>query len=165
MRNQKKIININSRKYDGKIHRSWKAEFIEQKNSLITFVGEFDQEVIHTHLGVIRRGTVSYEYYWLNRWYNIFRFHEPDGSLRNFYCNINMPPTFENDIINYVDLDVDILVWKDFSFEVLDLEEFKENSIKFNYSQEIYKETFKSLEELKTMIEKRLFPFSDFILE
>jgi len=78
--NQKKIT-INSRKFDGKIHRSWQAESIAQKDSLLIFVGEFDKEVKHSHLGVIRRGTISYEYYWLDRWYNVFRFHEPDGDL------------------------------------------------------------------------------------
>lgn len=159
------MITINSRKFDGKIHRSWKAEFIEQRNSLLTFVGDFEQEVKHSHLGIIRRGTVSYEFYWLDRWYNVFRFHEPDGDLRNFYCNVNMPPTFEDGVLNYVDLDIDILVWKDFSFEILDMDEFEENSFKFNYSREIHNEVNKSLEELKNMIKNKLFPFSDIILE
>lgn len=165
MIDQNKIITINSRKVNGNIHRSWKAELIGQKDSLLTFVGEFEQEVKHLHLGVIRRGTVSYEFYWLDRWYNVFRFHEPDGNLRNFYCNVNMPPTFEDGVLNYVDLDIDILVWKDFSFEILDIDEFEENSSKFNYSQEIHNKVNKSLEELKNMIKNKLFPFSDIILE
>ena len=70
-----------------------------------------------------------------------------------------MPPTFKNGVLDYVDLDIDILVWKDFSFEILDLDEFKENSVKFNYSQKIQNEAKKSLEELKNMIKNRLFPF------
>ncbi len=162
MINQNKIVTINSRKFDGNIHRSWKAEFIKKKDSLLTFVGEFEQEVKHSHLGVIRRKTVSYEFYWLDRWYNIFRFHEPNGDLRNFYCNLNMPPTFERDVLDYVDLDIDVLVWSDYSFEILDLDEFEENSINFNYSQEIHNQVRKSLEELKTMIANRVFPFSAF---
>lgn len=162
MINQDKIFTINSRKYDGKIHRTWNAKFIKQENLLLTFVGEFEKEITHSHLGVIRRGTVSYEFYWLDRWYNIFRFHEPNGDLRNFYCNINMPPTFINGILDYVDLDIDILVWNDYSFEILDVDEFEENSVKFKYSLEIQNEVHKSLAELKNMIENKLFPFVDF---
>ena len=161
MIDQNKIVTVNSRKFDGKIHRSWKAEFIGRKDSLLTFVGEFESEVKHSHLGVIRRGTMSYEFYWLERWYNIFRFHEPNGDLRNFYCNINMPPTFEKGILDYVDLDIDVLVWKDYSFEILDLDEFEENSIKFKYSLEIHDKVQKALEELKRMIEKKSFPFGE----
>ena len=162
MAQQHKTVTINSRKFDGNIHRCWKAEFVNRKDSLLTFVGEFDKEINHPYLGVIRRKTVSYEFYWLDRWYNIFRFHEPNGDLRNFYCNVNMPPTFESGVLNYVDLDIDILVWKDFSFEILDLDEFEENSFKFNYSQEVHNEVYLSLAELKKMIERKLFPFDHF---
>ncbi len=135
---------------------------IKQENFLLTFVGEFDKEIDHPHLGVIRRGTISHEFYWLDRWYNVFRFHEPDGKLRNFYCNINMLPTFEKKILNYVDLDIDVLVWKDFSFEILDLDEFEENAVKYHYSPQVYDKANESLAELIVMIEKKSFPFSRF---
>ena len=162
MAQKRKKITINSRKFDGNIHRSWKAELIEQKDSLLVLVGEFDREIKHAHLGVIRRGTISYEYYWLDRWYNIFRFHEPDGELRSFYCNVSLPPTYENGVLDYVDLDIDVLVWKDFSLVVLDLDEFAENAEKYRYPTEVFDKAKESLAELKVMIEKKLFPFSSF---
>ena len=127
-------ITINSRKFDGKIHRSWKCKLVERKDSLLVFVGEFEEEVSHPKLGLIRRGTVSYEYYWLDRWFNIFRFHEPDGRLRNFYCNINAPPEFDGTTLHFIDLDVDILVSPNMSFQVLDEDEFNVNALRFNYS-------------------------------
>lgn len=155
-----KIVTINSRKFDGRIHRSWTAKLLEKKDSLLCFVGEFDHEIKHSHLGVIKRGTLSYEFYWLNRWYNVFRFDEPDGGLRNFYCNLSMPPIFKNDVLDYVDLDVDVLIWQDFSYQILDLEEFEENSAKFNYPKKVHDKADKSLIRLIKMIEKRSFPFS-----
>ena len=157
------LSTINARKFDGKIHRSWKAELLEQNESLLLFVGVFEKEVEHINLGVIRRGTISYEYYWLDRWYNVFRFHEPNGDLRNYYCNINMQPTYENNVLDYVDLDIDMLVWKDFSFNILDVDEFNENSIKYNYSEEIKNKVFKNLSELKQLMELRQFPFDEVI--
>jgi protein associated with RNAse G/E len=158
--NGEKIITINSRKFDNTIHKSWKAELIERDNSLLVFVGKFEKEVKHSNLGVIRRGTISYEFYWLNRSYNIFRFHEPDGDLRNFYCNVNLPPTFENDVLDYIDLDVDILVWKDFQYEILDLEEFEENAGKYNYSENLKQTVATSVKELINLIENRKYPFN-----
>lgn len=153
------IVVINSRKFDGIIHRSWNARLIEQRSSLLLFVGEFEKEVSHPFLGVIRCGTVSYEFYWLDRWYNVFRFHEPDGSLRNFYCNVNMPPEFQNDVLDYVDLDIDVLVWKDFSHQILDVEEFEENAKNFSYTENLRKQVRTSLSELSYLIENRIFPF------
>ncbi len=160
----KKEIIINALKYDGQIHRSWKAELIEQKDNLLIFVGEFEKEVSHPQLGVIRRATLSYEYYWLNRWYNIFRFHEPEGNLRNFYCNINLPPKFENGILSYIDLDIDILVWQNFSFEILDMDEFEENSRRYSYPNSVITKCRTTLEELQNLIKSRQFPF-DFVEE
>lgn len=158
MKNSK--VTINTRKLDGKIHRSWKADLIEKKDSLLTFIGEFESEVNHSELGVIGRGTVSYEYYWLDRWYNVFLFKEPNGDFRNFYCNVNMPPTFENNVLNYIDLDIDILVWKDFSYEVLDEDEFKENAELYNYSEELKQKVFENVSILTKMIENKEFPFN-----
>lgn len=153
------IVQINARKFDNKIHRSWKCKIIERRNSLLVFVGEFAEEIIHKDLGIIKRGTISYEYYWLNRWYNIFRFHEPDGNLRNFYCNVNAPPIFEDGILDYIDLDIDVLVLKDYSYQVLDVEEFEYNSVKYKYPENVIEKAKKSLDELICKIEKRRFPF------
>lgn len=159
MQNSKNTVTVNSRKFDGTIHKSWTANLLDRKESLLSFVGEFDEEVTHRHLGVIRRGTLSYEFYWLDGWFNVFRFHEPDGSLRNFYCNINMPPKFESGILDYVDLDIDILVWRDFSREILDADEFAENSDKYNYPTEIKSKVAESMKKLIEMVENREFPF------
>src|SRR5215210_5537237 len=86
------LWTINSRKYDQSIRRSWQCRLLQQSGRLFVFEGVFDLDVQHDDLGIIRRGSVSYEYYWLDRWYNVFRFHEPEGQLRNYYCNINTPP-------------------------------------------------------------------------
>ena len=155
----KKNVIINARKFDGEIHRSWNCELIEQTGSLLMFVGEFKDEITHSELGIIRPGTVSYEYYWLDRWYNIFRFHEPEGRLRNFYCNINSPPTFEAGVLDYVDLDIDLLVSENFQIKVLDLEEFEINAKKFGYTKHTIEKAQTSLAELIDLARQRKFPF------
>ncbi|HEX8248623.1 MAG TPA: DUF402 domain-containing protein [Pyrinomonadaceae bacterium] len=159
MTDRNSFITINSRKFDGRIHRSWQAELLEETEEFYLLVGEFDSEVKHPKLGVIGRGTISYEYYWKNEWYNVFRFHEPRGDLRNFYCNINRPPQLADGVLDYIDLEIDILVWSDFSFEILDLDEYEENDRKFNFSNEIKRKVDESLNKLLEMIQKKAFPF------
>lgn len=152
-------ITINSRKFDGAIRRSWSCSFVAQEGSLLTFVGEFDSDVQHDHLGFIRRGTLSYEYYWLDRWYNVFRFYGPEGVLRNYYCNINVPPKFEQNILDYVDLDLDVLVWPDRRIDILDREELERNAEKYGYSAEIRKKIEDGLTEILLLIKDGVFPF------
>lgn len=153
-------VLVNSRKIDNQIHRSWNAQIVGQDNLSIILYGEFEEEIKHPHLGVIRRGTKSFEYYWFNRWYCIFKFCEPDGSFRNFYCNINQPPKLENNTLDYIDLDIDVIVWKDFRQQILDLDEFESNAIKYQYPIHIVKKSLKSLQELLELIDKRQFPFN-----
>lgn len=135
---------------------------IERNDTLLIFLGKFNETVSHPDLGVIAKGTFSYEYYWLDRWYNIFRFHEPHGRFRNWYCNVNMPPVFRNSVLDYVDLDIDILVWPDWRTEVLDRDEFESNAIQFDYADEVRNGAESAVRELLAMIKKRVFPF-DFV--
>jgi protein associated with RNAse G/E len=154
-----KIVTVNSRKFDGSLRRCWQCKLVDEKEDYLTLVGKFEKEINHDHLGIIRPGTVSYEFYWKKRWYNVFRFHEPEGNLRNFYCNINQPPVFSRDVMDYIDLDIDVLVWKDFSYQILDLDEYEENAAKYNYPIELKNRVQQSLEELLDFINDRNFPF------
>ena len=153
-------VTINSRKFDGRIHRSWKASLVKRDGSLLLFVGKFEREVNHPDLGVIKCGTISYEHYWLDRWYNIFRFHEPDGEFRNFYCNISMPTKFEDNAVDYVDMDIDVLVNRDLTYLVLDRAEFEENIVKYQYPDETIRMARSSLKELLILIRSGEFPFN-----
>lgn len=153
------IVTINSRKYDGRIRRSWTCRFVEQKDSLLVFEGEFELDVTHPDLGHITAGTRSLEYYWLDRWYNVFRFFEPTGEFRNLYCNINMPPRLEDGVLDYVDLDIDVLVWPNGKRAILDLEEFEQNSMRFGYTNETQYFAKAGLDSVIHKIDECEFPF------
>ncbi|MFZ1699603.1 MAG: DUF402 domain-containing protein [Pyrinomonadaceae bacterium] len=145
-------ITVNARKYDGSIRRSWMAGIVSQTDKLIVAEGRFETDVLHNDLGLVRKGTVSFEYFWTNRWYNIFRFHEPDGALRNYYCNVAMPAVLKGDTLVFVDLDIDVVVWPDSRVDILDRDDFTENSIKFGYPAEVIKRAEESLTALLELI-------------
>ncbi len=152
-------VPIRSLKYDGSVRRTWKADLIEQTTSLYTFLGKFDETVDHPDLGRIEKGTLSYEYFWPDRWYNVFRFHEPDGQLRNWYCNVGMPPILEEGALSYVDLDVDILMWPTGVPIILDEDEFRINAARYAYSADVLLEVENAKQELLEIIANCEFPF------
>jgi protein associated with RNAse G/E len=152
-------VSVRVMKYDRALHRSWRAKLLRREASLLVLDAAFEEEVRHPQLGLIRRGTVSIEYYWLDRWYNVFRFLEPDGGLRNFYCNVNMPPEFEGGVLSYVDLDMDIVVSPALSYEILDMDEFEINAEKYKYPEDVRARAHHAIEELLALIEARAFPF------
>ncbi|MDX6612911.1 MAG: uncharacterized protein QOD75_2097 [Blastocatellia bacterium] len=153
-------VTVNVQKFDGSAHRSWHADIVSREGPLIILDGEFAETVDHELLGRITQGTRSLEYYWLDRWFNVFRFLEDSGALKNFYCNINLPPVLNQGVLCYIDLDIDVLVEPDFSYRVVDTEEFEANVIRLNYPAEVQKGAKESLAELLSLIETRQFPFA-----
>jgi protein associated with RNAse G/E len=154
-------ITVQVAKYDGVEHRRWPALLAEQTGSLLVLDAVFEEDVEHDLLGKVASGTISIEYYWLDRWYNVFRFSDRDGNVQNFYCNVAMPPSFDGRVLSYVDLDIDVLVKPDFSYRVLDLDDFEENASRYRYSAEVQEKAHAALAELISLIETRSFPFDN----
>jgi protein associated with RNAse G/E len=154
-------ITVRVLKYDGAEYRRWNARLARREGSLLVLDAEFEFDVQHQLLGDIQRGTRTIEYYWLDRWYNVFRFLKTDGSTRLYYCNVNMPPKLEDEVLTYIDLDIDILVQPDLYYQVLDLEEFAANTGRYGYSEEVKRQADAAVDELISVIQKREFPFGE----
>jgi len=152
---------INARKFDGSIHRSWTAELIDENTELLVLVGTFENEVNHPDLGHIPVGTISREFYWKNRNFNVFRFESPDGAFMFFYCNINLPPVLENHVLDYVDLDIDLLVRGRADVKVLDEDDFEHNRKALGYGEDIVEIARSAVAELQEMISVGSFPFEE----
>jgi protein associated with RNAse G/E len=138
-------------KYDGREHRTWRARLAKQAGPLVVLDAVFAEEVEHDLLGRIASGTISKEFYWLDRWYNVFRFSD------RFYCNVAEPPRFDGSTLTYVDLDIDILVEQDFSYQILDLEDFES----YPYPAEVKQKARQAIAELISLVEARSFPFNE----
>ncbi|HEY3582582.1 MAG TPA: DUF402 domain-containing protein, partial [Pyrinomonadaceae bacterium] len=93
----------------------------------------------------------SKEFYWLDRWYNVFRFSD------RFYCNVTEPPSFDGSLLTYVDLDIDVLVEQDFSYRILDLEDFET----YPYPAEVKQKARHAVAELISLVQARSFPFNE----
>lgn len=148
-------------KYDGVEHRRWPARIAKLDGSLLVLDAVFEDEIEHDLLGTISSGTISTEYYWLDRWYNVFRFSNPDGELKNYYCNVNQPPGFDGRVLSYIDLDIDVLVAPDLTYKILDVEDFEENARRYAYPDEVQANARRAVDELTRLIESRAFPFNE----
>jgi protein associated with RNAse G/E len=69
-------------------------------------------------------GDVFTEYYFLNRWYNVYHIADADGAVKGWYCNVTRPPEVDEDGISYVDMALDLFVHPDGRATVLDEDEF-----------------------------------------
>ena len=158
--NPRQII-VSVLKYDMGEHRRWPARIATMEGPLLVLDAVFDGEIQHDLLGTISSGTISTEYYWLDRWYNVFRFSDPDRTLKSFYCNVNTPPLFDGRVLSYIDLDIDVLVAPDLTYKILDVDDFEENTRRYGYPEEVQANARQALAELTGLIETRSFPFNE----
>ena len=74
---------------------------------------------------VFRRGDRFIEWFYCNRWYNIFEMHAvEDDHLKGWYCNISRPAIFTSDSVQADDLALDLWVDPQGKSQVLDQDEF-----------------------------------------
>lgn len=155
------LVQVHSYKYDGSISRRWQGRLVRHEPSLLVIDGVFEEEIRHRLLGTIEQGTRSVEYYWTERCYSILRFTEPAGHLRNHYCNIHLPPRLKEGVLSFVDLDIDVLVAPDFSYRILDEDEFEANAAAYGYPPDVRRRAHQALDELLALIGERSFPFTE----
>jgi len=72
-----------------------------------------------------------------------------------------VPPSFDGNVLSYVDLDLDILVAPDLSYQILDADDFERSCNAYGHSQEIRDNAQRAVAEVIAMIQTREFPFGD----
>ncbi len=73
------------------------------------------------------RGDVFTEWFYSDRWYNVFRIEDgAGGALKGWYCNITRPAQIGRDVVSAEDLALDLFVAPDGSSRLLDEDEFAE---------------------------------------
>jgi protein associated with RNAse G/E len=86
----------------------------------------FNRTDLLFHGITLRENDRFLERYYDNRWYNIFEIHDRDDDrIKAWYCNVTRPAEFNLAQIAYVDLALDVLVYPDGKYLVLDEDEFK----------------------------------------
>ena len=134
-------------KHDGSIHRVWdKACKVYEDDEKImisnakTLIREYDGRI-----WMAKEPSVTI--YYKHRWFNIIGIIRGEGV--HYYCNIASPVIIEDDVIKYVDYDLDLVKTVSGELKVLDEDEYKENKERYGYGKDLEYILEKELEALK----------------
>ena len=102
-------------------------------------------------------------FYFKDRWFNIL------GQLKQygiyFYCNIATPFLIDDGVIKYIDYDLDLRVFPNGSFKILDRMEYKFHKKQMNYSNRLDFVLRYELGNLIDLVRKKEFPFDKKVIE
>ncbi|WP_348735623.1 DUF402 domain-containing protein [Spiroplasma endosymbiont of Ammophila pubescens] len=150
-------VLVHAYKHNGSVYRSWEsAVVLLLEEEYIVLVNE---DVTVTELNGRKWKTNEPAIWIFNRknWSNIICMLKDTGI--NYYCNIASPFIMEQKTIKYIDYDLDIKVFADGSYKILDLKEFNRNRIAWKYSRDIVNTIWTEIDNLKHLIKNKLFIF------
>lgn len=119
-------IKVQKKNPAGQVTYEYEGVLLARDEHSITIEALFDRDDMPFVDTVLRTGDRFVEYYYDDRWYNIFEIHDRDDErIKGWYCNVCQPASFEEGIIAYVDLALDLWVSADGRQTVLDEDEFE----------------------------------------
>lgn len=153
-----KNIQIQSYKHDESLHRIWEKATVMEENDDYLIVVNKRTKVIEANGRFWHTREPSVTWFFKDKWYNIIGIIKQNEI--HYYCNIASPYVLDDEGLKYIDYDLDIKVLHDFSYNVLDRNEYNRHKIQMNYSKKLKKILEKELNDLKYMIDNRISPFN-----
>ena len=150
-------VFVQSYKHNGSLHRTWsKAKVIDVEDNLVVAVTD-QSWVIESN----NRRWITKEpaicFYYADKWYNIISMIRKTGIY--YYCNIASPSLYDGEAIKNIDYDLDVKVFPDGEYMILDENEYAYHSDIMNYPDNIKKIINDQLNELLELVKNKKKPF------
>ena len=128
-------VLIHSYKHNGAIHRSWEKGLVlssDEDRTIVmnqhTLVNEADGRIWYTREPAIC-------YFPHHEWYNVICMIRKNGV--HYYCNMASPTLYDGEALKYIDYDLDLKVFPDEGYRILDQEEYKHHAALMNYGEDL----------------------------
>lgn len=145
-------LSVHAYKHNGDLYRCWeKSVVLENNEKYLVLVNE---HVTITEING-RKWTTVDPAIWLffkDNWYNIICMIREDGI--HYYCNIASPVIYDSQTIKYIDYDLDIKVFPNRTYKLLDLKEFKNNRKIWKYPVPLQNTLWQNINKLKKHVRK-----------
>ncbi len=118
---------ITVRKLDLSGEQTWSYSgvMLERGASHVRLEARFNRETMDLGYAVFETGDRFVEWFFGDRWYNIFEIHSArDDRIKGWYCNVTRPAAIGDGVVSAVDLALDVWIDADGSIRVLDEDEF-----------------------------------------
>ncbi len=148
---------IHCYKHNGKLERiSDEATILDIKEDYIV-VANYKTKLTESDGRSQKTAEPAIIFFYNKRWFNVIAQLKKKGLY--YYCNIATPYLIDDDIIKYIDYDLDLRVFPDWGYRVLDKNEYNYHRQLMKYPPEIDFIIKKELDSLIDMEKKRQGPF------
>jgi uncharacterized protein len=140
----------------GRLVTSYSATVVERFESGVLLHARWERPTLALGYTTFERGDRFREWFYSDRWYNIFEIATSDGVRKGWYCNVAEPATITQTELRCRDLLLDLWVTSDGATVVLDEDEFAADEA---IDAPIRERARAALDELREMVAGRTPPF------
>ena len=152
------IVQIHSYKHDKTVHRIWNKVKVLYSDNKMLIAGNNRTKVIENNGRTWYTREPAICFFFKDCWFNVIAMLKKNGV--HFYCNLSSPYIYDGEAIKYIDYDLDVKVYPNNSYQILDEMEYEYHRKLMNYDDKIDFILKKSMEELIKMIENKEKPFN-----
>ncbi|KAA3658235.1 MAG: DUF402 domain-containing protein [Chloroflexi bacterium] len=115
---------------NGRLILSYPAKVLERTNNHIRLEAFFSRDDMELGYVTFKRGDRFVEYFYTDRWYNVFAIYDRDDAVfKGWYCNICRPSVIGETAVHCEDLALDIWIDPQGQTTILDEDEFAQLAI------------------------------------
>ena len=156
-------LEIHCYKHNGKLHRQSDETVVLDINEDYIVLGNNKTSIVHSDGSVYKTKEPAILFFFKDKWYNIIVQLKDYGIY--FYCNIATPYIIDERVIKYIDYDLDLRVFPNGSFKILDRMEYRYHKKQMHYSSRLDYILKYELGNLIEMVRQKQNPFNKSIIE
>lgn len=153
MVNKGTYVRVESYKHNQKLHRAWDQTMVLHVSDSVLIGANDNVKVTEADGREWRTREPAICTFGRGQWFNTIAMIRDDGV--HYYCNIGSPFTLRNDVLSYIDYDLDVKIFPDLSYVVLDEEEFAIHSQQMNYPPEVTARVKRAVNEVISWIREK----------
>lgn len=156
-------LKIYCYKHDGSLEHTSNEAIVLEENEEMLICGNGKTKITEKDGRSHMTNEPAILFFYKKNWFNIIGQLKKHGLY--YYCNIASPYILEDGIIKYIDYDLDLRVFPNGSFKVLDRGEYKYHKKIMNYPNIIDKILKYELSNLIEKVKKKEIPFKEGMVE
>lgn len=150
-------VPVHSYKHNGKIHRVWNKVCVMDVTDNMIVTASNKTLVVESDGRIWKTTEPAISYFFDDLWFNVIAILRADGV--HFYCNLSSPFVYDEGALKYIDYDLDLKVFPNYRYKVLDEYEFNKHRFEMNYPEDVQKIVRAQLKTLIQMVHKKEGPF------
>ena len=139
---------------------SYRATVVERFESGVLLHARWERPMLALGYTTFEPGDHFREWFYSDRWYNIFEIATSDGARKGWYCNVAEPATITETELRCRDLLLDLWVTPDGATLILDEDEFAADE---SIEAPMREQALAALDDLRRMVAGRTSPFDTIV--